>query len=136
LCNPAHLAARITRWDAGQGHRTANVEVTNAASATCKIRALDRPQLVDGHGSVIVDGTEPAASAFLVMTPGSVLTTLVDDDNYCGPAPNAPVTVAFIYPGGVGRFVATPFSPTDLSGVPPCNGPGVSATVTMLPWAP
>ena len=136
LCNPAHLAARITRWDAGQGHRTANVEVTNTASATCKIRALDQAQLVDGHGSVIINGQLPVASKLLVMAPGSVLSTLVDADNYCGPAPIAPVKVAFIYPGGVGRFVATPFSPTDLSGVPPCMGAGSGAAIVMQPWAP
>jgi hypothetical protein len=136
LCSPSHLAARITRWDAGQGHRTANVEVTNTASATCKIRALDQAQLVDGHGSVIINGQLPAASKFLVMAPGGVLTTLVDADNYCGPAPIAPVTVAFIYPGGVGRFIATPLSKTDLSGVPPCLGAGSGARVEMQPWAP
>jgi hypothetical protein len=136
LCSPSHLAARITRWDAGQGHRTANVEVTNTASTTCKIRALDQAQLVDGHGSVIINGQLPAASKFLIMAPGSVLTTLVDADNYCGPAPIAPVKVAFIYPGGVGRFIATALSPTDLSGVPPCMGAGSGAHVEMQPWAP
>jgi hypothetical protein len=136
LCSPSHLAARITRWDAGQGHRTANVEVTNTASATCKIRGLDQAQLVDGHGSVIINGQLPVASTFLVMAPGSVLATLVDADNYCGPAPIAPVTVAFIYPGGVGRFVATPVSKNDLSGVPPCLGAGSGARVEMQPWAP
>lgn len=136
LCSPARLAARITAWDAGQGHRTASVEVTNAASVTCKIRALDQPQLIDGHGSVIINSATPAFSAFLVMAPGSVLKALVDDVNYCGPAPVAPVSVAFIYPGGVGRFIATPLSPTDLSGVPPCNGPGSGADISMHPWAP
>jgi hypothetical protein len=85
---------------------------------------------------VIINGEPPVASEFLVMTPGSVLTTLVDADNYCGPAPIAPVTVAFIYPGGVGRFVATPLSKTDLSGVPPCMGAGSGAAIAMHPWAP
>jgi hypothetical protein len=47
------------------------------------------------------------------------------------------VSVAFIYPGGVGRFVATPLSPTDLSGVPPCFGaPGSAGAISMLPWGP
>jgi hypothetical protein len=136
LCSPSHLAARITAWDSGAGNRTAHVEVTNTAATTCHIRKLDRPQLVDGHGSVIINGAAPVASSFITITPGGVLKTLVNDSNYCGPAPVAPVTVAFIYPGGVGRFVATALSPTDLSGVPPCFGEPDSAVITMLPWAP
>ena len=69
------------------------------------------------------------------MAPGSVLKTLVDAANYCGPVPVAPVTVAFIYPGGVGRFVATPLSPTDTTGVPPCFGTQ-AGDLGMLPWGP
>jgi hypothetical protein len=119
------------------GNRTAHVEVTNTDSATCHIRKLDRPQLVDGHGSVIINGLAPAASSFISIAPGGVLKTLVNTANYCGPDPVAPVRVAFIYPGGVGRFVATALSPTDLSGVPPCNGaPGSAGDITMQPWAP
>ncbi|HEY8871286.1 MAG TPA: DUF4232 domain-containing protein [Candidatus Limnocylindrales bacterium] len=137
LCTSAHLAARITAWDAGAGHRTAHVELTNAGASACRLRALDRPQLVDGHGSVLIDGAAPATSALLTVGPGAVVKTLVDDSNYCGPAPLAPVTVAFVLPGGTARFVATPLSPTDLSGVPPCLGaPGSAGNIAMQPWAP
>jgi hypothetical protein len=137
LCSPAKLAARITAWDAGMGNRTAHVEVTNTDTKACHIRKLDRPQLIDGHGSVIMNGLAPIASTFITITSGGVLKTLVNASNYCGPDPVAPVSVAFIYPGGVGRFVATALSPTDLSGVPPCNGaPGSAGDITMLPWGP
>jgi len=137
LCSPAKLAARITAWDAGMGNRTAHVEVTNTDTKACHIRKLDRPQLIDGHGSVIMNGLPPIASTFITISPGGVLRTLVNASNYCGPDPVAPVSVAFIYPGGVGRFVATALSPTDLSGVPPCNGaPGSAGDITMLPWGP
>jgi Protein of unknown function (DUF4232) len=137
LCTSAHLAARITAWDAGAGHRTAHVELTNAGASSCRLRALDRPQLVDGHGSVLIDGPSPATSALLTVGPGAVVKTLVDDSNYCGPAPLAPVTIAFVLPGGTARFVATPLSPTDLSGVPPCLGaPGSAGNIAMQPWAP
>jgi len=136
VCNATRLAARITAWDAGAGQRVAHVEVTNTASATCRIRALDQPQLVDGPGAVLINGAVPAASSFRTLTPGAVLKTLVEDSNYCGPAPVAPVSVAFVYPGGAGRFVATPLSPTDTSGVPPCFGaPGSAGSITMQPWA-
>jgi hypothetical protein len=135
-CTASQLAARITGWDHGAGHAMATVEVTNKGSAPCRMPALDRPQLVDGHGSVILDGNPPAASADVKLAAGAVLKTLVDASNYCGPNPDAPVTVAFVFPGGATRFVATPLTPTDASGVPPCLGaPGSAGTIAMQAWA-
>jgi hypothetical protein len=133
-CDPAKLAARITLWEGAAGHRIAHVELTNAGTVSCTLRAMAKPQLVDGKGSVLIDGMNPPASALLTVTPGQVLKTLVQDANYCGPAPVAPVSVAFVLSGG-GRIVATPVSPTDTT-LPPCNGPGSPADVEMQPWAP
>ena len=133
-CDPAKLAARITLWEGAAGHRIANVEVTNPSSITCTLQAVERPQLVDGHGSVLINGAAPASGdPILTVAPGEVLKTLVQDGNYCGPTPAAPVTVAFVLASG-GRFVATPVSPTDAT-VPPCNGPGSPADISMQPWA-
>ena len=107
--------------------------MTNAGAAKCKVATLDKPQLVDGHGSVLIDGVAPGSSSSLTLAPGDVVKTLVQDANYCGPDPAAPVSVAFVINGG-GRFVATPLSPTDAT-VPPCNGPGSPADIEMQPWA-
>ena len=134
-CEAANLAARITLWEGAAGSRIADVEVTSNAPSACTMRALDRPQLVDGKGSVLINGTNPGASATLTIAPGGVLKTLVRASNYCGPNPVAPTSVAFVIGNG-GRFVAAPVSPTDAT-VPPCNGdPGSSGTVEMQPWAP
>jgi hypothetical protein len=134
-CDPAHLAARITLWEGAAGHRIAHVELTNTSARSCTTRALDKPQLVDGHGSVLIDGTAPGASKTLTVAAGGTLKTLVQDGNYCGPAPVAPVTVAFVLSNG-GRFVATPFSKSDAT-VPPCLGAaGSKGDIEMQPWAP
>ena len=70
----------------------------------------------------------------LTIDAGALVTTLVQDGNYCGPTPVVPVTVAFVLDDG-GRVVASPFSPTDGT-VPPCLGPADSAgTIEMQPWA-
>jgi hypothetical protein len=132
-CDPANLAARITLWEGAAGSRIAHVELTNAGSSTCTVRAMDRPQLVDGKGSVLIDGQDPSSTATVTVTPGGVLNTLVQASNYCGPDPAPPVSVAFVQSGG-GRFVATPFSSTDTT-VPPCNGAGSPAAIEMHPWA-
>jgi len=133
-CDPADLAARITLWEGAAGHRIAHVELTNAGSVRCTVRSMAKPQLVDGNGSVLIDGVAPASSKSLTVAPGEVLKTLVQDGNYCGPDPVAPVSVAFVLTDG-GRIVATPFSPTDTT-VPPCNGAGSAADIEMHPWAP
>lgn len=134
-CDPAHLAARITLWEGAAGQRIAHLELTNASTSPCTVPSVERPQLVDGHGAVLIDGAAPASpDPVLTMAPGGVLKTLAQDGNYCGPAPAAPISIAFVLASG-GRFVATPFSPTDVT-VPPCNGPGLPADISMQPWAP
>jgi hypothetical protein len=121
-------------WEGAAGHRTADLELTNAGTVTCRLATMARPQLVDGHGSVLIDGTDPGPSKTLTLAPGDVVKTFAQDANYCGPDPVPPVSVAFVLNGG-GRFVATPLSPTDAT-VPPCNGaPGSKGDIEMQPWA-
>lgn len=132
-CDAANLSARITMWEGAAGHRIATLELTNLGSDACVLPTLARPQLVDGRGSILIDGTSPATAEPLTLASGDVVTTLVQDGNYCGPAPVAPVTVAFDLGDGT-RIVAAPFSPSDAT-VPPCLGSGEPATIDMQPWA-
>jgi hypothetical protein len=132
-CAPADLAARITMWEGAAGSRIAHVELTNAGSQDCTLRTMMKPQLVDGRGSVLIDGAEPPTSGQMTFVLGAVVATLVQASNYCGPEPVVPVSVAFVVPEG--RTVATPASPTDTT-LPPCNGAPDSAGATeMHPWA-
>jgi hypothetical protein len=133
-CPSANLAARIVSWEGATGHRIAHVELTNAGSVACLVEAQPKPQLVAGNGSVLLDGTAVAGSPILTVAAGAVVASIVQDDNYCGPDPVAPVTIAFVFSNG--RVVATPESPTDTGGVPPCLGPGNPGVIEMQPWAP
>ncbi len=136
-CEAQQLAARILDWQGAAGSRFAHVQVTNAGAAPCRMNALDRPQLVDGHGSVLINGAAPAASTTLTLLAGAVLKTSVSAANYCGPTPVAPVSLAFVFPNGAVRFVATALAPTDTSGLPPCLGaPGSAGSISMEAWAP
>jgi hypothetical protein len=133
-CDTNNLAARITMWEGAAGNRIGHVELTNTGPTACTLRTLERPQLVDGHGSVLINGTNPTSTKTVVVAPGGVLKTLVDDANYCGPDPVPPVSIAFVFASG-SRIVASPLSPTDAT-VPPCNGsPGSAGEITMHAWA-
>lgn len=150
VCSSAQLAARVVPfepsagvfegWQGAAGSRFADVELTNTGPA-CTLSAMARPQLIEGHGAVIINGEAPGASTLLTVEPGTVLKTMVRVANYCGPLPAAlpaaPVTVAFVFNDGTDRVVAVPVSAADTSGVPPCNGdPGSAGDIVMRPWAP
>ncbi len=132
-CAPAALAAKITLWEGAAGSRIADIEVTNSGRDTCTLEKLERPQLIDGAGRVLIDGTAPTSGAVIELAPGGRATTLVEASNYCGAAPVPPVQVAFVLRDGK-RFIAAPPTPTDAT-VPPCNGPGQPAVIGMQPWA-
>jgi hypothetical protein len=136
FCNPSSLSARITAWSAGAGHRTADVTLTNNGTSECTIHALAKPQLRGGNGAVLIDGQPPTSTSVLTLGASSSVSTLVSDANYCGPAPTAPVTVAFVFPANEGTVVAAPLNATDVSGVPPCMGPGQPGDIEMHPFAP
>lgn len=135
VCTVDRLSARITRWEGAAGHRIADVELANTSTVACRLPETVRPQLVAGQGTILTDGTPRREGGSLVLTSGGVVTTLVDTDNYCGPAPVAPVSVAFVFDPG-GRLVATPVSARDAT-VPPCLGaPGSAGSIQMHAWAP
>jgi hypothetical protein len=135
LCDAVKLTVRITRWDGAAGSRGADVVLTNTGSSPCVVKAQSRPQLVDGKGTILIDGGTPGPSSSLTVAPGGRLRTSVFDSNYCGPAPKAPVTVAIILSGG-GRIVATPATDQIDTAVAPCNGPGQPALIQMGLWGP
>lgn len=133
-CYSTELAAAITSWNGAAGSRVATVEVTNKGSSACAFPTHTQPQLVDANGAVLIQGPAVTSSASLTVAPGGHLTTLVEDSNYCGPTPVAPVTLAFIFPDGT-RIVAAPDARKgDVDGVPPCMGSTQPATIQMQAW--
>jgi uncharacterized protein DUF4232 len=136
-CDPAKLSVKVMGWDGAAGHRVATVQLSNGGTSACSVPALAQPQLVDGANTVLIDSAPPTAPSSVSVAAGGTLTTMVQDGNYCGPTPTAPVTVAFVFSGSIGRIVAAPLSATDTSGVPPCLGPAGSAgDIEMQPWSP
>lgn len=133
-CVPTELSARVTLWEGAAGQRIADVELTNRGTTDCLLDALARPQLVGGDGGVLIDGKNPSTSGQLTVAPGALLKSLVAAGNYCKSAPIPPVSVAFVFADGR-RLVADPVSPADVT-LPPCNGAGVPATISMHAWAP
>ena len=135
-CTAAHLSARIAFWQSAMGSRIADVRIVNTSFVPCTLRNYPRVRLVSAHGVVMLNGAAPSTTAGTHVLPAlGFLRTEVSDGNYCGAAYAKPVTLAFVLPGTLGQVVAIPLSPTDTTGVPPCNGASGSAGhISMHAW--
>jgi hypothetical protein len=141
-CTPNEVDAVITNWDGAAGNRIATVELRHIGTVACSVEPMPQPWLADKGGAHLIDG-KAGTGAPITFGPGDVLYTLVDASNYCGPDPKAPVMVAFTQgdvaqdppPANAALFVATALTPGDLTGVPPCNGPGQPGSIQMHPWS-
>ena len=69
-CATNHLVVRITLWDGAAGSRTAHLELKNASSSPCTVQSIAKPQLVDGRGTVLIDGKAPTSYSQLTVAPG------------------------------------------------------------------
>jgi hypothetical protein len=126
-------------WQGGAGHKLATLVLKNTGGAPCNLKAKGQPLLLNGDDSILILGKPGGDSATLTLSPGGSVRTLVQTSNLCGaPAIIPPVKVAFMMPGGTGLIVATPPTPTDTEGVPPCMGdPSVyKGSISMDSWAP
>ncbi|HEX5013698.1 MAG TPA: hypothetical protein VFV72_06000 [Candidatus Limnocylindrales bacterium] len=131
--NPCiHLAAPL-EWEGAAGQRIAHVTLVNRNDGDCLIGEFERVQYVDGANRPLIEG--PAAPGFLTIPANSSVSTLVEVGNYCGPEPQQPVGIIFVYKTGGILLVGSPEDQADLS-VPPCNGQNAPATIQMQPWAP
>jgi hypothetical protein len=137
------LTAKVTGWQGAMGSQIATVKLTNAATATCRLRGTPGLQLVDAGGHILIDSAAQGTTGLPHVSPGDKtwtlahngwVTTMVQVSNYCGATtPVMPTPVAFRLPSNGGRLVA---AAGPGSSVPPCNGnPGDPGTIAMNGWA-
>lgn len=134
-CSASDLSLRVVSWSGAAGQRIATLKLTNVSAFACTVPSLTRPTLLDGNDQVLLQGTAPGASKHLTLAPGKSFGSMAQDSNYCGPTPVAPVTVGIVLANGQG-VRGTPLTPTDTTGVPPCNGAGNPGYIEMQAWAP
>jgi hypothetical protein len=132
-CYATELSATITSWDGAAGSRVATVVLTNGGDP-CTFPKLTQPQLLDAGGAGLIIGTPVTASPTLSIPSNGHLTTMVEVGNYCGPAPVAPVTVAFVLSDGTQIIAAPDIHAGDINGLPPCMGSTQPATIQMQAW--
>ena len=131
-CAPNELALRVTEWVADGAERTATVEMSNTGGVACLVDNLPEPWLIEAPQMPLLVGAD-VAGTLIRIGPADVLRTSVRVRNYCGPGPNAPVSLAFRR--GTTVLVARALTTTDLSGVPECGGFAASPEdVRMEPW--
>ena len=132
FCLVDELKLRVVEWQAVRDERIALVEAVNVSGGACLMDGAPEPWLVDATEASMLRGQDLSAPSVRIG-PGEALHTRGHAENYCGRAPEAPVTVAFRAHSA--ELVAEPFKRSDTSGVPPCtqNGP---SRLWMQPWTP
>jgi hypothetical protein len=111
--------------------------VTNTGSNPCALAGPPRAALIDGSGTVLVASTGPVGGgADVELAAGAGARLLVAVANWCVDPPRAPVSIGLTMPDG-SQLVVEPaaggtFEP------PPCNGPGLPASIEVQPegWTP
>jgi hypothetical protein len=94
--------------------------------------------LLNGDGSILIAGPEAGSAGILMLNPNTTLKTTVQTGNLCAAPPIvAPVRVAFVM-SGTGLVIAETTSPTEMGGIPSCQGPATvpSGEIQMTSWAP
>jgi hypothetical protein len=123
---------RVAEWAVDGDSRVATVQMRNTSAGACLVDNMPEPWLVQSPQLPMLVGGD-APGMLIRIGPGDTLRTTVRVRNYCGPAPKAPVTIAFRRSTTV--TLAQPLNGADLSGVPPCGGYDPSpADVQMQPW--
>jgi hypothetical protein len=94
--------------------------------------------LLNGDESILIAGPDPGSAGTLMLDPNATLKTSVQTANLCAAPPIvAPVRVAFVM-SGTGLVMAEATSPTEMGGIPSCQGPATvpSGDIQMTSWAP
>jgi hypothetical protein len=131
-------AANGLTWQENSGHQLANFQVKNTGPVPCQVKAKSQPMLLNGDGSILIAGPEAGSAGILMLNPNTTLKTTVQTGNLCAAPPIvAPVRVAFVM-SGTGLVIAETTSPTEMGGIPSCQGPATvpSGEIQMTSWAP
>jgi len=141
VCLASQLAAKVTGWQGATGHQIASVTLTNTSATVCTVQGTPEVELVDARGNILIDSQTigPAGLPHIAkgapafhLAHGGFVKTLVNADDYCGPAAALPTTVAFVLPANAGRLVAAK-GPGGT--VPQCaSAPGTPGTIEMIGW--
>jgi len=121
-CTAAHLSARIRVVAERHGQPDRDVQIVNTSFVPCTLRTTasssgERPWgRHDQRRGTIDDRRDACPACAWLPADGSERRQLLRRC-LC-----QAVTLVFVLPGTLGQVVAIPLSPTDTSGVPPCNG--------------
>ena len=137
LCSASQLRAAVSVWTTAPGVTTGRVVATNVSTTLCYMRGEAQAQMVDGVGHVLADSGAASArmtsdDPYYALGPGDRIGTTVEWGNWCPRGPSQPVTIAFVLPLDLGRFVSStgPHTP-----VPTCTGSD-DTTASSARWTP
>ena len=132
-CTASDVQATGGPWGGAAGSRGSDVVVQSVAGGPCLVPAGPAVALVDAGGAVLLS-TQPRAGSGPSLAPGGTLGFSVLLGNWCAQGIQLPLHLRLALAGDVvdiANLVVS--SPDDL---PPCNGPGLPASLSVSDWQP
>jgi hypothetical protein len=118
-------------WGAAAGSRGAEVSVENRGAAACTLPAGPAVAILDAASNVLLESPPAGAEPGPTLEPEGVATFTVLFSNWCDEGAALPLHVVLQADGAGIEVPGLEMTADDL---PPCNGPGQPASVSVNPW--
>ena len=132
-CAAADIRATGGPWGGAAGSRGSDVVVANQGSGPCLLPAGPTIALVDAGGAVLLSTPARAGSGPSVPPGGSIGFSLLLG-NWCAQGEQLPLHLRLALAGDAVDIGSLVVASTD--DLPPCNGPGLPASLSTTDWQP
>jgi len=130
-CAAESLAVAGGPWSAAAGSRGADVVVENQGDGPCALPAIAQVVVTDAGSQTLLESDVPGAGGPTLEPGGSAAFTVLIA-NWCDESVALPLHIVVRLGDAAIQVPGLDLGPGEL---PPCNGPGQPATVTVNEWA-
>jgi hypothetical protein len=131
-CTAAGITATGGPWGGAAGSRGSDVVVANGGSAGCLLPASPTIAVVDQAGTVLLSNAPAQAGTGPSIAPGGTIGFSLVIGNWCEQAVNLPLHISLALASETVDIDALTIATVD--DLPPCNGPGLPASLSTTEW--
>lgn len=132
-CTAADIRATGGPWGGAAGSRGSDIVVANDGSGPCLLPAGPAIALVDAGGTVLLS-TPARAGEGPAVAPGATVGFSLVFGNWCDRGARLPLTFRLALAGDAVDIGGLAAATADE--LPPCNGPGLPASLSATDWQP
>ena len=132
-CGSTDLDVTGGQPSGGAGRRGAEVTLVNRSGRACTLPAHPTVAIADAGGNRLLESaTDSPATGTQLLKPGTSVSFVVEYSNWCDESVRLPLYFLLLLDGEAAQIADLSAATRD--DLPPCNGPGQSATVSTTEW--